>query len=219
MEWSIVAENQLPAAYALRRYDETPDEGFYDLARLVTHIDDAAIAAVTQVYRERFPAGGAILDLMSSWVSHLPPEVVYGRVVGLGMNQEELAANPRLDVWVVHNLNTDPRLPFGDGEFDGAAICVSIQYLIQPVEVLREVGRVLREGATLAIPFSNRCFPTKAVLIWQALDDAGHGQLVQRYLETAGNWTAIELLDRSPRPGSSDPLYAIVARSTGPFTL
>jgi len=177
----------------------------------VTHIDDAAIAAVTQLYREYLPAGGAILDLMSSWVSHLPPEARYGRVVGLGMNAEELAANPRLDDRVVHDLNVDPTLPFGDGEFDGAGLCVSIQYLAQPVEVLRDVGRALRPNAPLIVTFSNRCFPTKAVFLWQGLDDAGHAALVRRYLEWAGNWESVEALDRSPE--GSDPLYAVVGRS------
>ena len=199
---------------AFRRYDETPDERFYEAPRLVTHIDDRAIAAVTALYREYFPPGGAILDLMSSWVSHLPPEVSYSRVVGLGMNEEELARNPRLDEYVVQNLNRNPDLPLGDAEFDGAGISVSIQYLTRPVEVLREVGRVLRAGAPLVITYSNRCFPTKAVAIWQALDAAGHGTLIRRYLEDAGNWTDIEWLDRSP--GRGDPLYAVVARSRGP---
>jgi SAM-dependent methyltransferase len=199
-----------------RRVDESPDEIFYEMARLVTHIDDPAIAAVTQLYREYLPPGGAILDLMSSWVSHLPPEVTYARVAGLGMNAEELAANPRLTEWEVHNLNQDPQLPFGDAEFDGAVICVSIQYLTRPVEVMQELGRVLKSGAPLVIAFSNRCFPTKAVSVWRALEDDGHGVLVQRYLQAAGNWTAVQMLDRSPGP-DSDPLYAIVARSTGPL--
>jgi hypothetical protein len=139
---------------ALRRFDETPDEEFYCSPRFVTHIDDRAIAAVTQLYREFFPPDGAVLDLMSSWISHLPPEVGYGRVVGLGMNEEELKANPWLDGYVVQNLNVDPKLPFGSGEFDGCGICVSVDYLIRPVEVLREVGRVLKPGAPVVISFS-----------------------------------------------------------------
>ena len=122
---------------AFRREDEAPDEEFYRAARLVTHIDQGAIDAVTQLYREYFPPTGAVLDLMSSWISHLPPEAAYGRVAGLGMNATELAKNPRLTEWVVHDLNRDPRLPFGDAEFDGAGLCVSIDYLTQPVTVLR----------------------------------------------------------------------------------
>ncbi|HEU5188221.1 MAG TPA: methyltransferase domain-containing protein [Methylomirabilota bacterium] len=199
----------LPAG-AFQRLDETPDPEFYAAPRLVTHIDDGAIAAVTALYREYFPAGGAILDLMSSGVSHLPPEVSYRRVTGLGMNAEELAANSRLDAWVVHDLNAEPRLPFADGEFDAAGCCVSIDYLVRPVEVLCDLARVLRPGAPVVITFSNRRFPTKVIALWEALDDAGHAQLVAHYLRAARGWTDMMGLDRSPEVG--DPLLAVVAR-------
>jgi SAM-dependent methyltransferase len=202
---------------AFRRYDETPDEEFYRLPRFVTHIDDHAIAAVTQLYREHFPPGGSILDLMSSWISHLPEEARYERVVGLGMNERELEKNPRLDGFVVQNLNTNPRLPFGEAEFDGVGICVSIDYLTRPVEVLREVGRVLKVGSPVVITFSNRCFPTKAITIWHRLDDRGRMQLVERYLEEAGTFDNIRSLDRSPRRLFTDPLYVVIGESAGPY--
>jgi SAM-dependent methyltransferase len=202
---------------AFGRYDETLDEEFYKTPRLVTHIDDRAIAAVTQLYREFFPPGGEILDLMSSWVSHLPPEIEYRRVIGLGMNEVELRRNDRLDAYVVQNLNTNPRLPFADAEFDGCGICVSIDYLTRPIEVLREVGRILRVGAPTIISFSNRCFPSKVVAIWRQLDDQGHIRLVEHYLREAGKWKNIQSIDRSPRRPFSDPLYAVVGRSTGPY--
>ena len=206
----------LTPSEAFRRYDETPDEEFYSVPRLVTHIDDGAITAVTQLYSELFPPGGKILDLMSSWVSHLPEEVRYERVVGLGMNEEELKRNPRLDEYVLQNLNTDARLPFGDGEFDGVGCCVSIDYLTNPVAILREVGRLLKVGAPVVITFSNRCFPTKAVAIWRQLDNRGHVRLVEGYLEEAGNFRNVRGLDRSPRRLFSDPLYAVIGESTGP---
>jgi SAM-dependent methyltransferase len=209
--------SRLPSG-AFRRYDETPDEEFYRTPRLVTHIDDSAIAAVTQLYRELFAPGGEILDLMSSWVSHLPEEVRYQRVVGLGMNEEELKRNPRLDEYVVLNLNRTPELPFGSAEFDGVGICVSIDYLTRPIEVLREAGRVLRVGAPLVVTFSNRCFPDKAVAIWRQLDDKGHVRLVEQYLKEAGNFMNVRGLDRSPRRRFSDPLYAVIGESTGPYT-
>ena len=205
---------ELPGSY-FQRHDETQDERFYEQPRLVTHIDAGAIAAVTQLYREFFPPQGTILDLMSSWISHLPPEIEYRRVVGLGMNAVELNANERLHERFVQNLNRIPGLPFPAAEFDGAAICVSVQYLTQPVVVFREIGRVLRPGAPLVVSFSNRCFPTKAVAVWQGLDDRGHGELVRRYIQDAGNWTDISVLDRSLRGRRGDPLYAVVARSTG----
>ena len=210
-------QQSLPGA-AFRRQDETPDEVFYRQPRFVTHIDDGAIEAVTGLYREFFPAGGRILDLMSSWVSHLPPEVEYGRVVGLGLNRAELERNPRLSDFVVQNLNTTPTLPFGDRSFDAAGITVSVDYLTRPVEVLRDLGRVLVPGGPVVISFSNRCFPSKAVAVWHTLDDAGHLALVRRYLEEAGNWQDIQGLDRSPRVAgrrSGDPLYAVVGRATG----
>ena len=203
---------QLPDKFFVRQ-DETPDSEFYHHPRFVTHIDAGAIAAVTQLYREYFSPDANLLDLMSSWVSHLPPEIPYRRVVGLGMNHAELAANPRLAAFVVQDLNQQPGLPFANQEFDGAAICVSIDYLTQPVAVLHELARVLQPDAPLVITFSNRCFPSKAVAAWHALDDRGHLALVRQYLTTAGGWHAIELLDRSPRPpGRSDPLFAVVAR-------
>jgi SAM-dependent methyltransferase len=208
--------SRLPAE-AFGRYDESPDEVFYRLPRFVTHIDDRAIAAVTQLYREFFPADGTILDLMSSWVSHLPPEIEYRRVVGLGMNERELEKNPRLDEFVVQDLNRTPELPFGDAEFDGVGVCVSIDYLTRPVEVLREVGRVLKVSSPTVITFSNRCFPTKAVNIWHQLDDRGRMNLVERYLREAGNFVDVRGLDRSPRRLFTDPLYAVVGESTGPY--
>lgn len=204
---------------AFRRADETPDELFYLQPRFVTHIDAGAIAAVTQLYRDYLPAGGAILDLMSSWVSHLPPEVAYRHVVGLGLNAAELNKNERLTSFVVQNLNTNPTLPFADDEFDGAGIVVSIDYLTAPVAVLRDLGRVLKPGAPVVISFSNRCFPTKAVAVWHGLDDKGRLELVAQYLKAAGNWTDSEQLYCSPagfraRLGlAGDPLYAVVARA------
>ena len=197
---------------AFRRQDETPDAEFYRQPRLVTHIDDAAMAAVTQLSREYFRPDSTLLDLMSSWVSHLPAKVSYRRVVGLGMNEAELRANPRLAEYVVHDLNQQPRLPFDDNSFDGAAICVSIDYLTQPVAVLRDLARVLRPAAPLVITFSNRCFPSKAIAAWHALDDRGHLTLVQQFMQAAGSWQPIELLDRSPVPRRSDPLFAVVGR-------
>jgi len=196
-----------PQAFARR--DEAPDGEFYRFERLVTHIDAGAVAAVTQLYRQFLPAGGAILDLMSSWVSHLPAEIAYGRVAGLGMNASELAHNPRLTERQVQDLNQAPTLPYGDQEFDGAGICVSVQYLTQPVAVFQELARVLRPGAPLVVTFSNRCFPDKAVYAWQALDDAGHAGLVKHYFEAAG-FEAAEVYAQRPKHG--DPLYGVVAK-------
>jgi SAM-dependent methyltransferase len=209
-------ENSLPENY-FKRYDESEDRCFYTYPRLTAHIDEPACAAVTQLLREQLPPGGRILDLMSSYVSHLPPEAGYSQVVGLGMNEEELRNNPQLDEFLIHDLNADPRLPFADASFDGATCTVSVQYLTRPIEVFAEVGRVLRPGAPFVVTFSNRCFPSKAVQIWVSTGDHQHSQLVRRYYELSGAFETISALDRSPRHWLSDPLYAVIgrARSSG----
>ena len=177
------------------------------------HIDDAAIAALTQFYRCALPSGGILLDLMSSWVSHLPAEIDYAEVIGHGMNATELAANPRLSRWFIQNLNRDTTLPLADASLDAAMICVSIQYLQQPVAVLREVARLLRPGAPLVIGFSNRCFWTKAVAIWRALDDDDHVRLVERYLRHA-RFVRIETHRLAEWVEDvSDPITAVVGRA------
>ena len=199
----------LPPA-AFEKQDRSPDPAFYRQPRFVTHIDDQAIAAVTRLYRDILPRGGDILDLMSSWVSHLPAEAAYATVTGHGMNGAELAANPRLTSWFVQDLNGDPVLPLPDAAFDAACLCVSVQYLQRPVEVFREVARVLRPGAPFVVSFSNRCFPTKAVAIWQALQGPGQQRLVAAYMQAAG-LSSVVTQAHTPRTG--DPLWSVIAHS------
>ena len=139
----------LPAAYA--RDDESPDDQFYVAPRRVVHIDEGAIRALGRLYAEVLPVGGRLLDLMSSWRSHLPEGLVSREVVGLGLNAEEMADNPQLTSSIVHDVNRDPRLPFGNEEFDGAMCAVSIQYVTHPLLVFRELRRVLRPGAPFVV--------------------------------------------------------------------
>ena len=195
------------------RGDDSPDTDFYDSPRLVTHIDDRAIAAVGGLYAELGidgdgPRPTRVLDLMSSWVSHFytPP----AELVVLGMNRAELAANPAATERLVHDLNADPRVPLPDDDVDAAVCCVSIDYLTRPVEVLADVGRVLRPGGQLAITYSNRCFPTKAVRGWLATDDRQHGAVVAELVRRSGRFTEPTVGLRTP-PGAGDPLYAVVA--------
>lgn len=201
-----------PLPDTFRRADESDDALFYAQPRFVTHIDDGAIAAVTRLYRERLPGGGAVLDLMSSWISHLPDDVRYRAVTGLGMNASELAANRRLDRRIVQDLNKSHRLPFVDGEFDAVTICVSVDYLVRPVAVLRELARATRAGGVLVITFSNRCFPTKVIEPWLMLGDHDRVGLVAEMVRQAGGWGAIEMLECIPPGGPGDPLFAVVAR-------
>ena len=152
---------KLPAEL-FRRFDESSDAQFYATPRLVAHIEPETIGAVTQLYRQMLPENGEILDLMSSWISHLPPEMSFARVAATGMNARELQANPRLRDFVVHDLNAHPQLPFEDAAFDAALCCVSVQYLTRPVEVFAGVSRVCRAGAPLDNHFFQSLFPDQS---------------------------------------------------------
>lgn len=199
----------LPTAF-FDRADESDDAGFYLIPRLVTHIDAATIAALTEYYRQVLPADADLLDLMSSWVSHLPPDVSYGQVAGLGMNAEELSANPQLSEWIVHDLNRDPELPYKDESLDAVLNAVSVQYLVRPVEVFESIRRVLRPGGLSIVAMSHRCFPTKATRVFQQLGGDDRLQLVSRYYQLAGGFEDIQRLDRSPV--GADPLWLVSAR-------
>jgi SAM-dependent methyltransferase len=191
------------------RVDESPDADFYVEPRFVLHVDEPTLAALTQLYREELPRGCRVLDVMSSWVSHLPAEVRYAHVAGLGMNAAELAANPRLDERRVQDLNREPALPWPDASFDAVLCAVSVQYLVRPVEVFAEVARVLRDGGQVLIATSHRLFPTKAIAAWRSLPADDRLRLVGAYLERAGGFRGARVVDRSP--AGADPLWVVVA--------
>jgi hypothetical protein len=199
-----------PAAFPpgfFNRFDEGEDVDFYGAPRLVTHIDDRAIEAVGAVY-QRLGLRGRVLDLMSSWISHVPRQP--SALVALGLNGAELGANRQACGGVVADLNRSPALPFAAGSFDGATCCVSVDYLVRPVEVFAEVARVLVPGATFCCTFSNRCFPTKAIAGWLSLDGRGRVALVSQYFARSGRWSEAEAVRATP-PGPGDPLYAVWA--------
>ena len=194
------------------RMDESEDTQFYTFPRKVVHIDDPAIAAAGEFMKETFAPNSVLLDLMSSWRSHLPADFLKQRMIGLGLNAEEMADNPDLDEYVVHDLNVDPTMPFVDNHFDGAVVTVSVQYMTRPLEIFADVRRVLKPEAPFIVFFSNRMFPTKAVRIWQTLRDVPRGELVRAYFQHAGGYDEAVVHNLSPNPGLTDPLYAVVAR-------
>jgi SAM-dependent methyltransferase len=189
------------------RADDHDDREFYTDTRLVTHIDDHAIAAVGRLY-EHLAITGDVLDLMSSWVSHFatPPR----SLTVLGMNRVELDANTTATARVVHDLNREPELPFADASFDAVVCCVSVDYLVRPLEVFDSAARVLRPGGPFVCTFSNRLFPTKAIMGWRASDDATHGAVVATYFELAAGFDTANVATVVDTPGD-DPLYAVWA--------
>ncbi len=190
-----------------RRQDERPDGYFYQYPRFVAHIDEAAIGAAYNLYDELLPAGGHVLDLMASHVSHLPDK--FAAVTGLGLNLEELSNNPLLSEPLVFDLNRSETLPFESERFDGAVCTVSVQYMTRPDDTFAEVARSLKPNAPFIVTFSNRMFPTKAVLAWRAGDDASHVRLVRSYFEQTPAFGSTYSQHHQPEQG--DPLYAVWA--------
>ena len=202
-----VYDNSFPPGF-FERSDPSPDAAFYSWPRLLTHLDDQAIAAVGVLYDE-LGISGDVLDLMGSWVSHFRTSPAHLTV--LGMNSDELDANPSAEVAVVHDLNAEPRLPFHDESFDAVVCCVSVDYLTRPIEVFTEVARVLRPGAPFACTFSNRCFPTKAIRGWLFANDEEHCEIVEQYFRLAGGWDEPRSDRRTPLAHPGDPLFAVWA--------
>ncbi len=195
------------------REDEGNDALFYTEPRMVVHIDEQAIAAVSRLFLDLISPESVVLDLMSSWRSHWPQGHSKERLVGLGLNAAEMQANPDLDEYVIHNVNEEPVLPFEDESFDAVVITVSVQYLKRPVETFQQVNRVLKTGGVLIVTFSNRMFPTKAVRIWRVSTDRGRMGLVAAYLEEAGNFLEVHGDFANPEtspPG--DPIFFVTGR-------
>ena len=208
------------------KLDDTDDLLFYDSPRLVTHIDGSFIDRLTNLYRQQLEPNSRILDLMSSWVSHLP-EMEFDTVVGHGMNEAELAKNPRLDSYFVQNLNQSPQLPLDDADFDAVLITVSIQYLQYPEAVLSEIYRVLKPNGVVIISFSNRMFYQKAIAIWRDGTDTERVNLVRSYFQAVDGFTKPEVVaHQPPLPGfmqmlglaGGDPFYAVMARKQAEVT-
>jgi SAM-dependent methyltransferase len=194
-----------------RRQDETSDNNFYSQPRFVYHIDDAAVNALTNYYRQVFTPGCSVLDICSSWVSHFPTDIPLGRTAGIGMNPLELAENKQLQAFAVKDLNIDPTFPFPDQSFDFVTCVVSVDYLNRPLEVFREIRRVLKPGGSAIISQSNRCFPTKAIDIWLRTNDYEHIFIIGSYFHYAGGFQPAEALDISPNKMMSDPMFIIKA--------
>ena len=203
-----------------RRDDETPDALFYGKPRYIQHIDTIAIEMVKNTYGRFLEDDMHVLDLMSSWQSHLPENLKLKRVVGLGLNESELRKNSRLTESVVQDLNLNSKLPFESNSFDAVVCSVSVEYLVDPLAVFAEVARILRTDGYFILTFSNRWFPTKAIKIWKELHEFERMGLVLEYFIRSGGFRNLQTYSFRglPRPHDdkyfpdlwySDPIYAV----------
>lgn len=191
-----------------QRQDETPDILFYGTPRIVTHIDDDARKAIYDFYTSRMREGDDVLDLCSSWVSHLPDTIKLGRVVGVGMNAEELGRNEQLSTYEVQDLNVNPKLPYDDSSFDFVCNVVSVDYLTKPLEIFKDMYRVLRPGGKAIMSFSNRFFPSKAIRLWTTSSDSQRILLVGMYFKFSADWAEIKAYDIT-NTDTGDPMFVV----------
>jgi Methyltransferase domain len=203
------------------KLDASNDLQFYDAPRFVTHVDEGFIQQLTDLYRDRLKPDSHVLDLMSSWVSHLPSDMEFAHVEGHGMNDAELARNPRLNHHFVQNLNQNPKLPLADQTFDAVICTVSVQYLQYPEAVFSEVYRVLKTDGIAIFSFSNRMFAQKAIAAWRDGSDRDRVELVKSYFTSEHRFSRPEVVEQAGvgskifqmfgLPGG-DPFYAVIAR-------
>ena len=195
-----------------KKEDTTDDSLFYEVPRIVTHIDDNAITILKKYYRSLLKDGDAVLDLMSSWVSHLPEDIKYSIVSAQGMNKVELESNPQLTDFIVQNLNTNQVLPLEDESFDLCSIAVSVQYLTSPVKVFEEIARVLKPNGKCCVSFSNRMFPTKAILAWRMSSNEEHCNLVSQDFKKTEKFDELKVEKLVEENGYYDPLFAVIGK-------
>jgi SAM-dependent methyltransferase len=200
------------------KLDSDDDAVFYRDPRFVHHLDAGFRQRLTQLYRERLHPSATLLDLMSSWVSHLPDDIRYERVIGHGLNGQELAANPRLDSHWMQNLNLEQTLPLPDNFIDTSLIVAGWQYLQYPEAVAAELLRITRPGGQVIVSFSNRMFFTKAPQIWTEADDRGHLDYVCDVLTAQGWSDPIRIAEETKATGmmgllggQGDPFLSVTA--------
>ena len=203
------------------KLDPTKDSDFYAFPRFVTHVDEGFIDRLTALYREILSPNTRILDLMSSWVSHLPEEMEFEHIEGHGMNREELAKNPRLHSYFVQDLNAQPKLPLGDSSFDAVLITVSVQYLQYPEAIFAELYRILKPNGLVVVSFSNRMFYQKAIAVWRDNSDLVRVALVKSYFKSVAGFREVQAIVRPATTPSflqmlgimvADPFYAVIGK-------
>jgi SAM-dependent methyltransferase len=178
---------------------------------------------VRSTYGRFLTDGMQVLDLMSSWQSHIPANLHLDQLVGLGLNEDELKANSQLSDFQIHDLNADPALPFESNTFDAVVNTVSVEYLTDPLAVFKEVSRILRPDGFFIVTFSNRWFPTKALKIWPRLHEFERMGMVLEYFLRVGEFKDLQTysIRGLPRPHDdkyfpellySDPVYAVWGR-------
>ena len=202
------------------KIDDSDDQIFYQNPRYVNHLSFSFRNRLTNLYSKYLYSNNVILDLMSSWVSHLPTNTKYKKIIGHGMNESELRANKRLDSFWVQNLNKIQILPIEDSSVDTGLIVAGWQYLQYPEKISLELSRIIKKDSLLIISFSNRAFWTKSPNIWTNSSEEGRIEYVKKVISSNG-WSVEKILNEKTYDNKlfglnfleSDPFFSVIARN------
>ena len=202
------------------KIDVADDQIFYQHPRYVHHLSDSFRTRLKNLYSNYLLNHYVILDLMSSWVSHLPQGITYKKVIGHGMNEAELSSNQRLDSYWIQNLNQNQNIPIESSSIDAGLVVAGWQYLQYPERVALELSRIIKTDSLLIISFTNRAFWTKAPNIWTHSSEDGRIEYVSRVL-TANGWRIEKIVKEKTMEKKflgiysveSDPFFSVIARN------
>tara|TARA_Y100001968_G_C19149994_1_gene615706 strand:- start:39 stop:692 length:654 start_codon:yes stop_codon:yes gene_type:complete len=207
--------------YQRQKEDNKDDEIFYSNPRFVYHLDKSFRNRLTSLYSEYLKPNTILLDLMSSWVSHLPENITFKKVLGHGLNKIELAANKRLDEYWVQNFNKDQILPLEDSSVDYCTLVAGWQYLQYPELISSELKRIIKPNGQLIISFSNRAFWQKSPRIWVEGSSLDRANYISAILVSQGWNVPTRIVDENTQAKlfgffnqQNDPFYAILATNT-----
>tara|TARA_Y100001968_G_scaffold171110_1_gene156519 strand:+ start:568 stop:1233 length:666 start_codon:yes stop_codon:yes gene_type:complete len=202
------------------KIDKNDDQIFYQHPRYVHHLSPSFRDRLTNLYSNYLCNHHVILDLMSSWVSHLPVNIKFKKVIGHGLNESELRSNNRLDSYWVQDLNKTQEMPLEDSSIDIGLIVAGWQYLQYPEKVSLELSRIIKEDSLLIISFTNRAFWTKSPNIWTNSSEEERIEYLNNILSN-NRWRVEKIFNEKTYDNklfgfyssASDPFFSVIARN------
>ena len=172
--------------YQRKKLDESNDEEFYSDPKFVYHLDANFRNYLSNVYKNEISDFSTVLDLMSSWDSYLPEEKKYKKVIGHGLNKQELEKNKIFDSYWIQNFNSNQEIPLENESVDYCLMVAAWHYLQYPENLTKEIARILSIEGKFIIAFSNRAFWHKAPNIWTSSSEEDRVKYVRKVLISNG---------------------------------
>ena len=199
-----------------RKPDETNDNEFYSNPKFVYHLDSNFRRNLSELYAKEIQNDSFVLDLMSSWDSYLPKTIKYKKVIGHGLNKEELKRNKAFDDYWIQNFNINQKIPLENEIVDYCLMVAAWQYLQYPEKIAEEIARILNKNGKVMIAFSNRAFWHKAPNIWTYSSENERIEYVRNIL-VANGFCEPRIIKKFTQENSllpflnRDPFYCVIS--------